>query len=158
MYIHPHKEEWKAEYLRESELIRSCYGADIELHHIGSTAIVGLHAKDCIDILGVVSDLSQVVARKETLIRLGYRYKGAYGIAGREYFSKEVRKVHLHIFRSGDSNIEKHLKFIKAMQGDEALIGELNRLKMQLQDRYPHDREAYQTEKSDFYVRINEGS
>jgi GrpB-like predicted nucleotidyltransferase (UPF0157 family) len=156
MYIHAYKDEWKVEYLRESELIRSRYGADIELHHIGSTAVIGLYAKDCIDILGVVSNLSEVVARKDAIVGLGYRYKGAYGIEGREYFSKDVRKVHFHIFASGDSNIEKHLKFVETMKGDQAFIDELNRLKIHLHSRYPHDREAYQKAKKFFYTKIHE--
>ncbi len=154
MYIHPYKEEWKSEYLRESELIRSHYGAEIELHHIGSTAVVGLFAKDCIDILGVVSDLSEVVARKAQIVGLGYRYKGAYGIARRVYFSKDVRKVHFHVFKSGDPNIGRHLKFVELMQGNTALINDLSRLKMQLHDRFPDDREAYQEEKIAFYSKL----
>jgi GrpB-like predicted nucleotidyltransferase (UPF0157 family) len=155
MYVYPHKQEWKAEYLQESERIRSRYGRAIDLHHIGSTAVVGLLAKDCIDILGVVSDLSEVVARKQTLIELGYRYRGENGIAGRRYFSKVVRKVHLHIFESGDPNVEKHLRFVKRMQGDEALVDELNRLKAELHERYPNERDAYQAGKSHFYSKLN---
>ena len=119
MYLHPHKEEWKAEYLRESELILLSYGKDIELHHIGSTAVRGLFAKDCIDILGIVENLSEVAVRKQHLIELGYDYKGSYGILGREYFSKKSRKIHLHIFASGDVNIKKYLHFVEAMQGND---------------------------------------
>ena len=156
MYIYPHKEEWKAEYLRESELLLSSYGKDIELHHIGSTAVRGLFAKDCIDILGVVENLSEVTARKQGLIELGYDYKGSYGIPGREYFSKKSRKVHLHIFASGDVNIKKHLHFVEVMQGNEKLIQELNSLKIHLHNKYPNDRDSYQLEKANFYNKLNE--
>lgn len=156
MYIHAYKDEWKIEYLRESELIRSRYGADIELHHIGSTAVTGLYAKDCIDILGVVSNLSEVFTRKDAIVGLGYRYKGAYGIEGREYFSKDARKVHFHVFASGNSNIEKHLKFVETMKANQVLIDDLNRLKIQLQNCYPNDRDAYQKAKKFFYTKIHE--
>lgn len=91
MYLYPHNEAWKSEYTRESYAIKNEFGLDIELHYIGSTAISGLHAKDCIDILGIVLDLSEVFEKRQRLNALGYDYKGAYGISGREYFSKENR-------------------------------------------------------------------
>lgn len=154
MYIHPHKKEWKDEYNIESHLILSSYGEDIQLHHIGSTAIEGLYAKDCIDILGVVEDLSEVVNRKNSIVDLGYLYKGEYGIAGREYFSKSLRKTHLHIFQAGDSNINKHLFFAEIMRENKQLIKELNTLKIHLHQKHPSDKDAYQREKEFFYNKL----
>jgi GrpB-like predicted nucleotidyltransferase (UPF0157 family) len=154
MYIHPHKKTWKDEYNNESNLILSSYGEGIKLHHIGSTAIEGLYAKDCIDILGVVEDLSEMVKRKNSIVDLGYIYNGEYGIAGREYFSKSQRKAHLHIFKAGDTNINKHLFFVQIMRGNTQLIKELNTLKKHLQQKYPSDKDAYQREKEFFYNKI----
>jgi GrpB-like predicted nucleotidyltransferase (UPF0157 family) len=68
------------------------------LHHIGSTSVSGLYAKDCIDMLGIAQNINEVAEKKELLIELGYTHKGAYGIEDREYFSKDLRNVHLHIF------------------------------------------------------------
>ena len=79
MYIYPHNIQWASEYTQESKAILLSYGAGLELHHIGSTAVKGLYAKDCIDILGIVSNLSEVQAKKEKIIHLGYSYKGEYG-------------------------------------------------------------------------------
>jgi len=88
MYIYPHDKKWASEYAQESKAIISNYGVGLDLYHIGSTAIKGLNAKDCIDILGVVTNLSEMQDKKESIVRLGYTYKGKYGIHGREYFSK----------------------------------------------------------------------
>jgi GrpB-like predicted nucleotidyltransferase (UPF0157 family) len=156
MYIYPHKKSWKDDYINESNLILTSYGKDIKLHHIGSTAIEGLYAKDCIDILGVVDDLSEVVERKKFIVDIGYLYKGEYGIPAREYFSKNMRKVHLHIFKAGDPNIKKHLYFVEIMGGNLQLIKELNGLKKQLQKKYPSDKDSYQREKECFYNNIHE--
>ena len=92
MYIYPHKIEWKTEYQSEKSLILSSYNGSITLYHIGSTAISGLYAKDCIDILGVVNDTADIAAKKQSFIDVGYTYKGEYGFLGREYFSKTERK------------------------------------------------------------------
>jgi GrpB-like predicted nucleotidyltransferase (UPF0157 family) len=134
----------------------SSYGAELELHHIGSTAVAGLNAKDCIDILGVVPNLSIVGDKKESLIDIGYDHRGPYGIPGREYFSKQHRKVHLHIFESGDFNITKHLNFVKIMRANPSLIEALNVVKEQLHIKFPVDKEAYQIGKKFFYDKIHE--
>ena len=155
MYIYQYKSEWIDEYHKEEKAILSTYEGEIQLHHIGSTAVKGLYAKDCIDILGVVADLGQVKANINRLEYLGFKYKSSYGIEGREYFSKEFRKVHFHIFQKGDNNIEKHLGFVRKMQSNPELIEKLNDLKVRLEKKYPFDKDAYQKEKVFFYDQIH---
>ncbi len=41
MYLFVHKPDWKSDYAYESESVISSYGGELELHHIGSTAIAG---------------------------------------------------------------------------------------------------------------------
>ena len=155
MYLFDHNTHWKLDYKRESETILSSYGTGLELHHIGSTAIDGLRSKDCIDILGVVSDISKVSANKQALVDIGYVSKGSYGIDGREYFSKEHRKVHLHVFEAGNLNIQQHLNFIKVMKDNLHLVNELNTLKSRLHKSFPNNKNAYQSGKKYFYDRIH---
>ncbi len=156
MYLFPHDEKWKSEFENVRDSIISAYEGDIELFHIGSTAIAGLYAKDCIDLLGVVKDISKVSTFKQSIVDLGFVYRGQNGIIGREYFSKKHRKVHLHIFQSGDVNVEKHLHFVKVMQNNMALITEFNQVKHDLHAKYPNDKESYQNEKAFFYSHINQ--
>ena len=155
MYLFKHRNNWADEYLAESTAITKNYGAAIEIHHIGSTAVPGLHSKDCIDILGVVEGLSQVAERTDKLITLDYEYKGAYGIDKRMYFSKIARKVHLHIFETNDVNIDRHLKFVEIMRAKPNLVEELNAIKKELHKKFPNNKEAYQTGKKHFYDKIH---
>lgn len=155
MYLFPHNDDWNSEFENEKNSIISAYDGEIEIFHIGSTAIKGLYAKDCIDLLGIVKKISEVSTLKQSIINLGYVYKGEYGISGREYFSKKQRKVHFHIFQSGDENVVKHLNFVKVMENNLELITELNQIKQDLHAKYPNDKESYQNEKEFFYTRIN---
>jgi GrpB-like predicted nucleotidyltransferase (UPF0157 family) len=155
MYIFPHNNKWKSEFENVRNSIISTYESDIEIYHIGSTAISGLYAKDCIDLLGVVKDISKVSTFKQSIIELGFVYRGQNGIIGREYFSKKHRKVHLHIFQYGDVNVEKPLHFVKVMKNNVALITELNQVKQNLHAKYPNDKESYQNEKEFLYNHIN---
>ena len=154
MYIVPHNPNWKIEFANECKAIHSRVNFKIELIHIGSTSIEGLYAKDCIDILGLVKDIKLVQKQAAVFESLGYVHKGEYGIAGREYFSRAKRKTHLHVFEYGNLHIERHLSFVNRMREDPVLVAELNRLKLDLQDKYPDDQNKYQEEKSAFYLRF----
>jgi GrpB-like predicted nucleotidyltransferase (UPF0157 family) len=155
MYLHPPNDEWQSGFEHEKNALILGYEGQIDIFHIGSTAITGLYAKDCLDLLGVVENISEVSRLKHNITQLGYVHKGEYGISGREYFSKPQRKVHLHIFQCGDVEIAKHLNFVKVMQGNIELIFQLNQLKKQLHAKYPRDKESYQNEKTIYYNRIN---
>lgn len=156
MYIFPHNKKWASEYSGERDKILEAFGEGLQLFHIGSTAIEGLYAKDCIDILGVVKDLALIPEKAASLEGLGYLYKGSYGIQGREYFSKSSRKVHLHMFQEGHPEIAKHQHFVEEMRSNPKLVAQLNALKIHLHNKYPADKDRYQQEKADFYNQIHE--
>lgn len=155
MYIYPFDANWTLEYEVEKKELTSCCGAPIDVVHIGSTAVEGLYAKNCIDILGVVNNIDDIECLKEHLISCGYLYRGEYGIIGRQYFVKEQPKVHLHIFQQGDENIRKHMNFVEIMRATPALVAELNQIKQKLHQVFPTDKSAYQKGKAFFYERIN---
>ncbi|GHA19854.1 hypothetical protein GCM10008090_31990 [Arenicella chitinivorans] len=154
MYIYPYNHDWPHDFQEEAKLIRSIYVGSIQLNHIGSTAVEGLCAKNCIDILGVVTNLEDVRENLQNLERIGYHHKGSYGIEGRAYFSKQKRKVHFHIFPVGHHAIRTHLGFVETMCANPSLVQKLNKLKTQLHSKYPQDKDAYQKEKAVFYAEI----
>ena len=155
MYLYPYNSEWPEEYLREEQGILAAFTCSIQLHHIGSTAVEGLRSKDCIDILGVVTNLTQVKLNISCLENTGFEFKGSYGIEGRQYFSKRARKVHFHIFQKGNVNIKKHLGFVEIMRSRPDLVTRLNQLKLALECKYPVDKDSYQKEKTFFYDEIH---
>ena len=55
---------WRTQFVREARVVAQALG-DLEhtLHHIGSTAIEGIHAKPVIDMLLLVPDLGALDAR-----------------------------------------------------------------------------------------------
>ncbi len=125
---------------------------EINIHHIGSTAVVGLSAKNCIDMLGVVDDIENIDPMILPLIQLGYEYQGEYGVSGRVYFSKSSGpKCHLHVFQKGNPNIEKHLSYVRLMNKTPQLVDEFNQLKNKLHALYPNNKNRYQQEKAFFY-------
>ncbi len=155
MYIYPHNPAWKELFLTERKKILQAVNIKPQLYHIGSTAVAGMFAKNCIDMLGVVDQIEAVDSIREDLEELGYECRGAYGIVGRVYFSKPAGpKCHLHVFQLGDVNISRHLAFINKMNANPKLVEEFNRIKIKLQALYPDDKNRYQQEKVFFYENL----
>src|SRR5262249_30641110 len=93
----PHRESWKDEFESEAVRVRDALGAALErLHHIGSTAIPGIHAKPVIDMLAEVETLDAVDAARTKMEALGYEAMGEFGIPGRRYFRKDTAGARTH--------------------------------------------------------------
>ncbi|MBA3721209.1 MAG: GNAT family N-acetyltransferase [Parachlamydiaceae bacterium] len=106
----PYNSDWPQIFIRESEKIKEALGSNcIAIHHIGSTSVPGLSAKQIIDMIGVVKDPEKAIQALESL---GFRYKGEYNIPMRFYFSrsKDV-ETNLHIYKEGHPEIELNLLF-----------------------------------------------
>ena len=153
MYILPHNPAWKDIFDSVSRAIREKVSIEIELHHIGSTAINNLSAKNCIDILGVIEDFEVGLTIIKPIEDLGFIYKGEYGIQQRHYFSKPGDpKIHFHICPRGHEQIQRHLHFVKVMRSSPNLIKELNEFKDGLARKF--SKEIYQVKKEPFYDKI----
>jgi GrpB-like predicted nucleotidyltransferase (UPF0157 family) len=62
-------------------------GIAVRVEHVGSTAVPGLAAKPIIDVDIVVASEDQVQPVIDGLGRIGYRWVGDLGVAGREAFN-----------------------------------------------------------------------
>ena len=151
---------WPQLYRQEAEQIRAILRDNcVAIHHIGSTAVVGLCAKPVIDIMPVVVSLARVDAQKKAFEAIGYEVLGEFGIAGRRYLRKggDERTHQLHIFEQGaDEQIERHLAlrdYLRAHPQDAAVYG---RLKRQLAQQFPWDIESYCDGKDDLVRKLEQ--
>jgi GrpB-like predicted nucleotidyltransferase (UPF0157 family) len=101
--LRPHNPRWPKDFARESAAILTAFGTFLtEIHHIGGTAIPGIHAKPIIDMLAVTSDITLLDAPPRPLANLGYEALGEFGIPGRHFFRKTnaagERTHHLRTF------------------------------------------------------------
>ena len=153
---------WPQLYRQEAEQIRAILRDNcVAIHHIGSTAVVGLCAKPVMDIMPVVVSLARVDAQKKAFEAIGYEVLGEFGIAGRRYLRKggDERTHQLHIFEQGaDEQIERHLAlrdYLRAHPQDAAVYG---RLKRQLAQQFPWDIESYCDGKDDLVRKLEQAA
>ena len=157
LVIEPHRESWKRDFEQEAVRIKSALGsALIALHHIGSTAIPGLHAKPIIDIMAEAVSLEALDAHCREMERLGYGAMGEFGIPGRRYFRKDssagVRTHQLHAFAEGSAHLVRHLAFRDYLREHPDTAREYGALKLRLAESCRGDVEAY-IEGKDAFVK-----
>jgi GrpB-like predicted nucleotidyltransferase (UPF0157 family) len=150
----PHDPSWADAAKREVARIMRVLGPNgLAVHHIGSTAIPGIHAKPILDLMPVVQNLYELDAARQGMESLGYQCWGEYGIPGRRYCTLDdsasgKRRVQLHCFSRGDPQIERHLSFRDALRADPALAREYDAEKRRCRELFPEDSHAYSDAKS----------
>ena len=144
--VMPYDKRWVSKFEEESRKLYEIFGAEmIELHHIGSTSVSGLHAKPIIDMMPVVRDIHRVNDFNTAMIAIGYEPKGENGIAGRRYFQKggDCRTHHVHIYARGNSEIKRHIAFRDYLLAHPDVAQEYGSLKEKLAQEFPYDIESY---------------
>jgi GrpB-like predicted nucleotidyltransferase (UPF0157 family) len=110
----PYDDRWPPMYAEAAAWLRPVFGSMlVDLHHVGSTAVLGLPAKPEIDILAVVTDVSGVDSWVTPLAARGFRRGGDLS-ADHLFFKrdeKDVRTHKLHICIDGHPTAIQMLRF-----------------------------------------------
>lgn len=142
-----HDPSWADAFEAEAAALRSVLGEEVvAVHHVGSTAIPGISAKPIIDILLEVREVERLDELGPAMAGLGYEAWGEFGIPGRRYFDKHVDARgthHVHAFTTGNPELERHLAFRNYMISHPEDARAYGRLKEELANRFPTDRESY---------------
>jgi GrpB-like predicted nucleotidyltransferase (UPF0157 family) len=154
--ICPYSSKWPEWFATERELLEVVFSsADVQIEHIGSTAVPGLGAKPIIDILLGAPSLSLIKARIPSLVALDYQYMPEHEtiFPNRRFFAKpkiRPRRYHLHAVELYSDFWYEHLAFRDALRSDPKLACEYENLKRELALRCGYDREAYTDGKDPF--------
>ncbi len=151
----PHDPRWRDAFEAEAKHVAAALGENVvAIHHIGSTAIPGIHAKPVIDMLAEVRDIAEVDGRSPAMESLGYQVMGEFGIPGRRYFRKDdqdgIRTHHIHAFEAGSEEAEHHLAFRDYMIAHPGDAQRYSELKWKLAAEYPQSMDGYMDGKDGF--------
>ncbi|HEY0022271.1 MAG TPA: GrpB family protein [Longimicrobium sp.] len=156
----PHDPRWRDSFQAEATHIAAALGAHlIAIHHIGSTAIPGIHAKPVIDLLMEVDDIEAIDQRSSAMEAIGYEVMGEFGMPGRRYFRKDdqhgTRTHQVHAFQAGSAEVVRHLAFRDYMIAHPADAQRYSDLKRKLAEEYPWDMDGYVDGKDGFIKEID---
>ena len=152
----PYNPAWPALFAAEADRIGAALAPlPIHLEHVGSTSVSGLAAKPIIDILAGRPQGEVAAPYIEALSRAGYDHRGEQGIPGREFFRRGTpRAYHVHFVELGSTFWRDYLRFRDLLRADASVAAAYERLKQELAERFPHDREAYIAGKDPFIVAV----
>ncbi|MGT2928746.1 GrpB family protein [Streptococcus dentasini] len=161
IFLVAHNDDWTNWYEEEKKSILDLLAADkfsVSVHHIGSTAIPKIWAKNIVDILLEADNRQSLQEIKTIMLANGWLFmsktetrislKKGYTTSG---FAPRV--FHLHLRLLGDCDelyfrdyLIKHPETAKAYE----------ELKLSLWKKFEHDRDSYTEAKADFIRKYTE--
>lgn len=137
VHISPYDAKWPYLFKRESEKVRYALGDRVLLfEHIGSTAVPGMAAKPCVDLLLIVADSADEPSYLPDLQRAGY----SLVITEPDWYEHRVLKgpdinLNLHVFGEGCEEAERMRLFRDHLMTDADARERYTAVKHQLAER-----------------------
>lgn len=116
-YLTTYNPDWPDRFSQIATRLTACLPGDCTVHHVGSSSIPGMPAKDIIDLI-VQCPVGSMPIMIEALEKSGYGHKGDQGLRGREVFRPKpgsdaatLYAHHLYACEARAHQLEKHLAF-----------------------------------------------
>jgi GrpB-like predicted nucleotidyltransferase (UPF0157 family) len=150
--------EWSRAYEKEkSALLEDISSIILGIEHIGSTSVPGLCAKPLIDMVVGVSDLADAELLQEALEKRGYEYRGGQGREDRILYAKGPREKRTHMLHVVVHNMEEWnrlIAFRDHLRNNPEVAQHYEKLKRELAEKYPKNRDMYTSGKNDFIHQV----
>lgn len=163
--------EWEADYRALAERLRGAGPPGSRLHHIGSTAVPGLAAKDVIDLQMTVARLGEVDARAieargfvEVPGLSDHKPPGEAGAAlpapelAKLYFRSTGRRAHLHVREEGRFNQRYAILCRDFLRAHSGAARAYEAVKRALAERFSEDEVAYYAVKDPLFDILMAGA
>lgn len=139
---------------------------NIDIEHVGSTAIPGMVAKPILDIDIIIREKALLSIVTAHLQDLGYINRGEQGIPGRFAFRQSSEYVpltnpktkkqshHLYVCFNDSLALKNHLLIRDALLNDNQLVARYSKLKLDLANEKGINREEYTKRKTEFILTV----
>jgi GrpB-like predicted nucleotidyltransferase (UPF0157 family) len=115
-------EDWPRRFETErARIVRALEDRALEIHHVGSTAVPGLAAKDRVDVCLVVADPDDAAAYLPDLLAAGYALhvvEPGHRCLVREDATEPA--TNLHVYGAGAEEVGRYLRFRDRLRRDPA--------------------------------------
>lgn len=150
--VSEYDETWNILFEKEKKLIvKQLSGDGIPVEHFGSTSVPGLCAKPIIDILIGIDSWENAFDYVQPMERIGYTFKGEFGIPFRHYFVKgDPTMFHVHMVEHNGNMWKEQLLFRNYLRTHPETKTRYADLKKNLAGKYPDDRKKYLDSKAGF--------
>ena len=144
----PYNENWKADFEKIKAEVENAIGnLIISVEHVGSTSVVGLSAKPCIDIDVVIKDYSVFDAVVSSLAEIGYIHEGDLGIKDRHAFrytdKPHLQTHHLYVCPQNSAELHRHITFRNFLRNNPDAVEKYSRVKETAAQLFPDNIDKY---------------
>lgn len=144
----PYDEAWKAAFEEIKSEIEAVIGDMIlGIEHVGSTSVVGLCAKPCIDLDVVIQDDSNFDEIVKKLGSIGYIHEGDLGIKDREAFrytdKPHLMTHHLYVCPKDSAELHRHIVFRDFLRNNADAVRQYSEVKETAAGLFPNDIDRY---------------
>lgn len=158
-----HNKDYKSWYELEKQKLLNCIDRKsiMRINHIGSTAVEGLIAKPTVDILLEIDNESNIEQIIDILLCNGWLLMSSENMPfmrmvfnkgyTKEGFAEKVYHLHVRYYDNW-----KELYFRDYLIEHKEVAEEYGKLKLELIEKYEHDRDGYTDAKSDFILKYTE--
>ena len=149
----PYDPKWASDFQAIKAEIEAAVGHLIlDIQHVGSTSVMGMSAKPCIDLDVVISDEAALPAVIRGLADIGYIHEGDLGIKGREAFKytdkPHLQAHHLYVCPRDSEELHRHLTFRDYLKSHPEAVAAYSRVKETAARLYPDSIDGYMAYKS----------
>lgn len=158
-YIVPYDPNWIILFEKYASRIKNLF-EDAVIEHIGSTSVLGMSGKDCIDILVVVKDLVVVEESVEAMKNNNFEYVGAYVTKDSRLFrviglDGVIVLCNIHFFPRGHFHVKEMLAVRDYLRLHPEEVTIYSNLKLALYAKYPQDYSLYRKYKDEYMNELN---
>jgi GrpB-like predicted nucleotidyltransferase (UPF0157 family) len=157
-YLVPPNPRWFTLFEEESSRLRSVLPPEaVEIQHVGSTAVPGLHAKPIIDIAIAATDHRVADEWQGSMWSLGYDYPGDIGIPDHRIYGRDpdMRRFLVHVVDADGQRWRDLLRFRDLLRRDPQLAVAYHAAKAEAASKYPTGpRSRYNDAKAEFIERV----
>lgn len=156
-----HQEVWHEKAVMAIDVLKTVLGdTAIDIQHVGSTAICGIHAKPIIDIVVGVKDLGDIKLFVEELAQEGIVFRKE-DIAEQLLFvigdfEKNFRTHHIHVVQYGSEAWHNYINFRDYLNAFPEKAADYDALKRHLAVEYANDRGSYTSGKQELITHLLE--
>ena len=149
----PYDPKWASDFQQIRDEIEDAVGHLIlRVEHVGSTSVMGMSAKPCIDLDVIIRDITLLPPVIRGLEAVGYVYEGDLGIPGREAFAytdkPHLKPHHLYVCPQDSEELHRHLTFRDYLKSHPEAVAVYSRVKETAARLYPDSIDGYMAYKS----------
>ena len=144
----PYSEAWVSAFEEiKAEIESAICNLIVGIENVGSTSVVGMSTKPCIDIDVVIKDYSVFDAVVKRLEAIGYIHEGDLGIKDREAFKytdkPHLMAHHLYVCPEYSEELHRHITFRDFLRDNPDAVRRYSAVKEKAAELFPNDIDKY---------------